>query len=313
MPLSAYDGPDALNKIALPAFLKVLTAAELSMPDAMSIAGKLYKSHNTPAQLSRLSDASLESLKIESKDRRKRILAAIKKAGWRAPGRGKQSVISTPPVAGPSKAPSTPSRKRKRTDDGDELPRDRDAEYKSFDFEEILDEKALASKFVVVNRAPVMTAWATVVAERLNFKREEALSIASVYTEMNATSKGISLGMFGAGKNADYEVGSAQPFVELMGRQVPVLKTEGGEWRGVTKGGAVEPEVAFGYMQRSFRQTIGSVIGGMRLLAEAFSPDELNREGFALYTQFRPNSGGEWGQRGEMRMSRIIALRRTLP
>jgi hypothetical protein len=41
MPLSAYDGPDALNKIALPAFLKVLTAAELSMPDAMSIAGKL--------------------------------------------------------------------------------------------------------------------------------------------------------------------------------------------------------------------------------------------------------------------------------
>jgi len=136
---------------------------------------------------------------------------------------------------------------------------------------------------------------------------------ASVYTEMNATSKGISLGIFDTGKNADYEVGSAQPFVELMGRQIPVLKTEGGEWRGVTKGGAVEPEVAFGYMRKSFRHTIGSVIGGMRLLAEAFSPDELNKEGFALYTDFRPNSGGEWGQRGEMRMSTILALRRTLP
>lgn len=32
-------------------------------------------------------------------------------------------------------------------------------------------------KSVVVNRAPVMSAWATVVAERMGFKREEALSI----------------------------------------------------------------------------------------------------------------------------------------
>lgn len=39
--------------------------------------------------------------------------------------------------------------------------------------------KALASKFVLVNRAPVMMAWATVVAERLHFKRDEALSIGS--------------------------------------------------------------------------------------------------------------------------------------
>ena len=30
-----------------------------------------------------------------------------------------------------------------------------------------------------MNRAPVMTAWATVVAERMGFKREEALSIGS--------------------------------------------------------------------------------------------------------------------------------------
>lgn len=32
-------------------------------------------------------------------------------------------------------------------------------------------------KSVVVNRAPVMTAWACVVAERLGFQRQEALSI----------------------------------------------------------------------------------------------------------------------------------------
>src|SRR6266478_5054068 len=39
----------------------------------------------------------------------------------------------------------------------------------SLDFHEILDEDALKHKFTVVNRAPVMMAWASVVAERLGF------------------------------------------------------------------------------------------------------------------------------------------------
>jgi hypothetical protein len=37
--------------------------------------------------------------------------------------------------------------------------------------------QVLQLKSTVVNRAPVMTAWATIVAERLGFRREEALSI----------------------------------------------------------------------------------------------------------------------------------------
>ena len=49
-----------------------------------------------------------------------------------------------------------------------------------FDFHEILDEDALMHKFTVVNRAPVMMAWACVVAERLGFSRDEALSIGTV-------------------------------------------------------------------------------------------------------------------------------------
>lgn len=35
----------------------------------------------------------------------------------------------------------------------------------------------LKTKWTIVNRAPLMTAWATVVAERMGFEREEALSI----------------------------------------------------------------------------------------------------------------------------------------
>jgi len=90
-----------------------------------------------------------------------------------------------------------------------------------------------------------------------------------------------------------------------------VLKTEIGEWRGVVKGGAVEPGNAFGYMQRSFRHTLGSVIGSMRLLAASYPADELNSKGFGLYAEFRPNSSG-WGQRAEMRMETVLGLRKTV-
>ena len=67
------------------------------------------------------------------------------------------------------------------------------------------------------------------------------------------------------------------------------MKTETGEWRGIVKGHAAEPETvsvatlmwygngndrfmgrnqAYGYMQRSFRHLLGSVMGAMRLLEE---------------------------------------------
>jgi hypothetical protein len=42
-----------------------------------------------------------------------------------------------------------------------------------------------------------------------------------VYTEMNAISKGVSLGIYDKGKGKDMEAsrGGAQPYVELMGRR----------------------------------------------------------------------------------------------
>lgn len=47
----------------------------------------------------------------------------------------------------------------------------------SFFFNEILDERDLKGRYAFVNRAPVMTAWATIVLERLGFERAEALSV----------------------------------------------------------------------------------------------------------------------------------------
>ena len=48
----------------------------------------------------------------------------------------------------------------------------------------------------MVNRAPVLTLWAAVVAEVLRFEHDEALTLGRAVAGLNAHSKGVSLGLF---------------------------------------------------------------------------------------------------------------------
>ena len=54
----------------------------------------------------------------------------------------------------------------------------------------------MATKFIKINRAPVLTLWAAVVAERLGFKRAEALTLGRAVAGLNAYAKGVALGLF---------------------------------------------------------------------------------------------------------------------
>jgi hypothetical protein len=49
---------------------------------------------------------------------------------------------------------------------------------------------------ILINRTPVLTLWASVVAERLGLKRDEALSLGKALAGLNAQSKGRRLGIF---------------------------------------------------------------------------------------------------------------------
>jgi hypothetical protein len=48
--------------------------------------------------------------------------------------------------------------------------------------------------WVMVNRAPVLTLWAAVVAEVLGFEHDEALTLGRAVASLNAYSKGVSFG-----------------------------------------------------------------------------------------------------------------------
>ena|ERR1017187_10483513 len=49
---------------------------------------------------------------------------------------------------------------------------------------------------ILINRAPVLTLWASVVAERLGLNHDEALSLGKALAGLNAQSKGQRLGSF---------------------------------------------------------------------------------------------------------------------
>ncbi|KAH9899901.1 hypothetical protein C8Q73DRAFT_638258 [Cubamyces lactineus] len=306
------------TKIPLPSFLKILTSNNIVPTKAMAVASKIYKTHNTPEQLSMLTDFSLESAGVAEKDLRKQVLAAVRKAGYKAKPSGKAAGSNASRGSASSSTSAakagSPQRKRRRDDDLNELLPSKPSEdgdgYGSLEFNEVLDEEAIKTKYTVVNRAPIMMAWAFVVAERLGFKREEALSIASVYTEMNAVSKGVSLGIYrdSEGRGMEASRTGSQPYVQLMGRR-PLYQTATSQWRALSSGAPVSPTSAFSYISRALRQTAPHIVGALRLLAASYSPSELNDKGFSLYAEFRPASEG-WGQKGEVRCSAILELRK---
>ncbi|KAF7352722.1 Glutamine synthetase [Mycena venus] len=297
------------SKIALPKYLKIFTSNNVPIAKAMAVAGKIYKEFNTPAKLSELDEVKLLAAGVDDKDSRKMIMTALRKAGY-----GVKSTRSNQSQAGPStqrmtavEVLTTPTkRKRKQpVEDVNEFlpsPMDESADLGNLEFNEILDEEILKTKSTVVNRAPLMTAWSTLVAERLGFQREEALSIASVYTEMNAVSKGVSMGIYKPGTQYKRSTEAAKG-----GSQPPLFKNQDSQWRALSNGTAVQPSTAFSYISRAFRQTTPHIIGTLRLLAESFTPQEINAKGWALYADFRPEVNG-WGERAESLRGKVDAV-----
>src|ERR1017187_4930417 len=91
---------------------------------------------------------------------------------------------------------------------------------------------------IVINRAPVLTLWAAVVAERLGFKHDGALSLGKALAGLNAKSKGRRLGIFKPSpkelKKVREQKRGEEFRVDLLGRALPVVNAEEGV-RAVTK------------------------------------------------------------------------------
>ena len=171
-------------------------------------------------------------------------------------------------------------------------------------------------KTIQINRAPVMTLWAVVVAERLGHPHDEALTLGRAVTGLNAYSKAKAIGLVrGKEEEPAESKAKARPTkrhdtVELLGRQVPVVKTMDG-WRAVARDAPLEPNAVERYLASKFKDALPVFRQAMERLAASFPPKALEHEAYALYEKFRPAiPAGEagWGRAGELSLKAIDAL-----
>jgi hypothetical protein len=172
----------------------------------------------------------------------------------------------------------------------------------------------MATKKFKINRAPVLTLWATIVAERLGYKKDEALTFGKAVAGLNAQSKGQKLGIYEKKKEGEKVENTPSKekleFIELLGRGVPVIKTAKG-LRASIKGEVIEPDGVQKYLEQKFGDNYSEARAAMEKLAKAYTPKQLEAEAYGLYEKFRPDipEGKKgWGAKGELDLDYILSL-----
>jgi hypothetical protein len=177
----------------------------------------------------------------------------------------------------------------------------------------------MAKKRVMINRAPVLTLWAAVVAERLGHDPETALTLGKAVAGLNAQSKGRRLGIYDDApepkdkRGAEARQPDRQAAVTLLGRSVPTTRTREGV-RATDKGNPMDPASVRRYLSQKFGEDLADVQAAMEALAKAHAPKQLASQAYELYEAFRPSvpEGAKgWGAKGELDLGRIRYLAKS--
>jgi hypothetical protein len=175
---------------------------------------------------------------------------------------------------------------------------------------------AAAATTLTINRAPVLTLWAAVVAERLGYDRDEAVTLGRAVAGLNAAAKARSLGITKPREKPAVErkPAPAKPGalveVSLCNRIVPCVQTADG-LRATSEGKPTAPASVHRYLESKFGDALAAVRQAMTALAKSLTKDELAGRAFALYEAFRPGipSGVRgWGAKGVLDLAQIRAL-----
>jgi hypothetical protein len=174
----------------------------------------------------------------------------------------------------------------------------------------------MATKKIKINRAPVLTLWAAVVAERLGYDEETALTLGKAVAGLNAQSKGKKLGIYEE-KTEDEkredkkkEKAARPEFVELLGRGIPAVKTPQG-LRAAEKGIPIHAESVETYLKQKFGEDLEDARKAMKKLAKSYTPKQLESKAYTLYEKFRPEipeGKRGWGAKGELDLDYIRSL-----
>ena len=183
-----------------------------------------------------------------------------------------------------------------------------------------MTDRLYTQRTLQINRAPVLTLWAAVVAECLGFAREEALTLGRAVAGLNAYAKGKALGLFTPTPPAiqaqrQAQRGPARLMVSLLHRAVPVVHTDAG-LRALSKDKPIDPTSVQRYLESKFGDALEDAYEAMQRLATSRPPTVLADEAYQFYEQFRPAipAGPKgWGAAGTLHLDTIRKLATDSP
>jgi hypothetical protein len=143
----------------------------------------------------------------------------------------------------------------------------------------------MANKKIKINRAPVLTLWAAIVAERLGYEKDTALTLGKAVAGLNAQSKGRRLGIYEEKTDEEKEKEA--------------------------KGAPIHAESVEAYLEQKFGEELDEARSAMQKLARAYPPKQLESKAYELYEKFRPEipEGKKgWGAKGELDLDYIRLL-----
>jgi hypothetical protein len=165
---------------------------------------------------------------------------------------------------------------------------------------------------IKVNRAPVLTLWAAVVAERLGHPPDTALSLASAVAGTAARAKARRLGFSEERDHAkDAKAAAparAQDTAQLLGKKIRLTHDANGVVLAEGEGKPATAAPVHAYIAKAFGEHLAEIRKAMEDLAGRHDPDELNRIGFRLYEHFRPEIPADvkgWGAKGDLDLKKI--------
>ena len=178
----------------------------------------------------------------------------------------------------------------------------------------------MSEKTIKINRAPVMTLWAAVVAERMGQDHDAALTLGKAVAGLNAQSKGRRLGIYTEPTEEEDHVERTKTKQEeaktsatkVLGRPVPTQQTKDG-LRAVQDGKPISPASVQRHLQQKFGADLDAVTEAMEDLARSYSPAQLADQAYDLYEKFRPTvPEGEkgWGAKGKLDLTLLHSLRK---
>lgn len=187
---------------------------------------------------------------------------------------------------------------------------------------------------VLINRSPVLTLWASIVAKHLYpLTLDEAVSLGSAFASQTAQAKGQALGIYTPStttlsrsdndnnktkqedtslqQDDDGGTTGIDDHYQLMGQTICTRRlraTNGPVVRAVLKDKLVDPHAAWRHLEKRFGTSLGYVMAQMDAACTVAGEEELHRTAYQYYMHIRPNipSGTKgWGAHGRLEMSKL--------